>query len=143
MNPSNTWSRYEWAHRHPSQSTSAPADREKAIRRLERLAWLLDDAVRLPGTRVTLGWDSVLGLVPFLGDAATTALAAYFMWEASRLGLSRWTIMKMLGNVAFDFALGTIPLVGDLADIGFRANRRNLKLLHRELGITPPEPRAK
>jgi hypothetical protein len=112
-------------------------DRDQIIRRLQRLSWLLDDAVRIPGTRITLGWDSVLGIVPGIGDAITTAISGYFLWEANRLGLSTSTLVKMLGHVGIDFVVGTVPVVGDLLDIGWRANRRNLKLLYRELGITP------
>ncbi|PQO31526.1 DUF4112 domain-containing protein [Blastopirellula marina] len=108
-------------------------DRQKLIQRLRKIAYLFDDAVKIPGTKITLGWDAVLGLVPFIGDATTTAVSAYFLWEAHRLGASRWTMIKMVGNVLTDFMVGLVPLVGDLADIGFRANRRNMKLLEKEL----------
>ncbi|RCS40467.1 DUF4112 domain-containing protein [Bremerella cremea] len=111
----------------------SPEDRQKLIVRLRKIAHLFDDAVRVPGTKITLGWDAVLGLVPFFGDATTTAVSAYFLWEAHRLGASRWTMVKMVGNVLIDFVIGLVPLVGDLADIGFRANRRNMKLLEKEL----------
>jgi Domain of unknown function (DUF4112) len=112
-------------------------ERDRIVRRLQRLSWLLDEAVKIPGTRITLGWDSVLGIVPVVGDGITTVFSAYFLWEASRLGLSTWTLMKMLGNVGVDFVVGTIPVVGDLVDIGWRANRRNLLLLYRMLEIDP------
>ncbi len=108
-------------------------DRQKLVARLRKIAHLFDDAVQVPGTKITLGWDAVLGLVPFIGDATTTAVSAYFIWEAHRLGASRWTMIKMAGNVLTDFLVGLVPLVGDLADIGFRANRRNMKLLEKEL----------
>lgn len=113
--------------------TSSKEDRQKLIARLEKIAYLFDDAVKLPGTNITLGWDAVLGLIPIVGDTATTAVSAYFLWEANRLGASRWTMIKMVGNVAVDFVIGLVPLVGDVADIGFRANRRNMKLLRKEL----------
>ena len=122
---------------------AAEVDRDQIIRRLERLSWLLDEAVRVPGTRITLGWDSVLGIVPGIGDAITTVFSAYFLWEANRLGLSTSTLVKMLGNVGIDFLVGTVPVIGDLCDIGWRANRRNLKLLYRELGIALEPPRRK
>lgn len=108
-------------------------DRQKLIARLRKIAFLFDDAVQIPGTKITLGWDAVLGLIPIVGDTATTAVSAYFLWEAHRLGASRWTMTKMVGNVAIDFLVGLVPLVGDMADIGFRANRRNMKLLEKEL----------
>jgi Domain of unknown function (DUF4112) len=134
MARSIAWSRLA---KSPELSSDAGrVDRDQIIRRLERLSWLLDDAARIPGTRITLGWDSVLGIVPGIGDAITTAVSAYFLWEANRLGLSTATLVKMLGNVGVDFVVGTVPVVGDLVDIGWRANRRNLQLLYRELGIT-------
>lgn len=114
-------------------SALSPEDRQRLIARLRKIAHLFDDAVTIPGTNIKLGWDAVIGLVPFVGDATTTAVSAYFLWEAHRLGASRWTMVKMVGNVLIDFLVGLVPLVGDLADIGFRANRRNMKLLEKEL----------
>jgi hypothetical protein len=137
-----TWTHYSKPKE--NRRDASRVDRDQIIRRLQRLSWLLDDAVRIPGTRITLGWDSVLGIVPGIGDAITTAFSAYFLWEANRLGLSTSTLVKMLGHVGIDFVVGTVPVVGDLLDIGWRANRRNLKLLYRELGITaaPRQPKT-
>lgn len=94
---------------------------------------MFDDAVRIPYTPVRLGWDAVLGLIPVVGDAATTAVSTYFIWEANRLGARKRTLVRMVLNVGIDFIIGTVPLVGDLADVGFRANRKNMRLLVREL----------
>lgn len=101
--------------------------------RLRIIARMFDDAVRVPGTKITFGWDAVLGLIPVVGDAATTVVSSYFLWEAYRLGASKWTLTKMVGNVAGDFVIGIVPLVGDLVDVAWRANRRNMKLLEKEL----------
>lgn len=112
--------------------------REQTMRRLQYISHLFDDAVRVPGTKVTLGWDAVLGLVPVLGDSVTTVVSSYFLWEANRLGVRKRTMFKMLGNVLLDFTVGTIPLVGDLLDVTWRANRRNMKLLQKELDRQHP-----
>lgn len=123
--------------------SAAPAgataqERERVLRRLGWLARLLDDAYSIPGTRFRLGWDSLLGFIPFVGDGATTLLSAYFIWEAHRLGLPNLTIFKMLGNVALDFLIGIVPFVGDLFDVAWKANRRNYRLLHEALGTARP-----
>lgn len=117
-----------------AQHSLSKEDREKLIKRLQTIAHLFDDAVTIPGTNIKLGWDAVLGLIPFVGDASTTAVSTYFLWEAYRLGASRWTLTKMVWNVLVDFIIGFVPLVGDLFDVTFRANRRNMKLLEKELG---------
>lgn len=116
-----------------AQHSLSKEDREKLIKRLQTIAHLFDDAVTVPGTSIKLGWDAVLGLIPIVGDASTTAVSAYFLWEAYRLGASRWTLTKMVWNVLVDFIIGFVPLVGDLFDVTFRANRRNMKLLEKEL----------
>lgn len=120
------------AGKHAQHSLSRE-DREKLMKRLQTIAHLFDDAVTVPGTKIKLGWDAVLGLIPIVGDASTTAVSAYFLWEAYRLGASRWTLTKMVWNVLVDFIIGFVPLVGDLLDVTFRANRRNMKLLEKEL----------
>lgn len=110
-----------------------PVDQHGVLTRLEWISRMFDDAFRLPGTSIRLGWDAVLGLIPVVGDAATTAVSAYFVWEAHRLGARKRTLLKMLANVGVDFLVGTIPLVGDLADVSWRANRKNMQVLVREL----------
>jgi hypothetical protein len=97
------------------------------------LAWLMDDAFRIPGTSYRIGLDGIVGLVPGIGDFATLLVGAIFLQEARRLGASRWTQARMCGNYAIDFLVGVIPLVGDLFDFGFKANRRNLRLLQQHL----------
>lgn len=103
------------------------------IRRLERLAGLLDDRFRIPGTRFRFGWDGIIGLLPGIGDAAGAACATYIIAEAARLGAPRRVILRMLANMGVDAVLGLIPLVGDLFDAGYKANRRNVDLLLRHL----------
>jgi hypothetical protein len=111
-----------------------PADpRAPRIERLRRLSWWLDQALIVPGTGWRFGFDGLIGLVPVVGDLAGTALGAWIVWEAHQLGATRGILLRMGGNLLLDAALGSIPLLGDLADFGFKANRRNLRLLHRHL----------
>ncbi|MEM8865204.1 MAG: DUF4112 domain-containing protein [Planctomycetota bacterium] len=98
-----------------------------------RLATLLDDAFRIPGTNIRFGWDSILGLFPGIGDAATTILALVPVATAWKLGVSRWIIAKMLFNIGVDAVIGAVPIAGDLFDLFFKANRRNAKLMQKAL----------
>jgi hypothetical protein len=106
---------------------------QREVARLETLARVLDDLIRIPGTRRRVGLDGMIGLIPGVGDAATGALAAYLAVRARAIGLPAGVVLRMAGNVALDLAVGSIPLAGDLFDLGFKANRRNVALLKREL----------
>jgi hypothetical protein len=119
----------------PGPASTPPPDARTraALDRIERLGYWLDDRYRLPGTRFRLGLDGIIGLIPGIGDAATSALAAYIIYEAWRLGTPGWTLARMLGNLGIDGLVGLVPVVGDLLDFGYKANRRNLRLLHRHL----------
>jgi hypothetical protein len=101
--------------------------------RLRALAWLLDEVVPIPGTRVRVGLDAVAGLAPGVGDTLTGLLSAYVVVEAARMGISTPVLLRMVTNVAADTLLGAIPVAGDLFDAGFRSNSRNLALLRAEL----------
>lgn len=104
-----------------------------AMARVERLAYWLDERFRIPGTNWRVGLDGLVGLVPGIGDTATTLAALYVVYEAHRLGAPASLIGRMLVNVGLDSLVGTVPLIGDLFDMGFKANRRNLRLLRRHL----------
>lgn len=106
---------------------------EQAARRLRRIAMLLDSAVGIPGTRFRIGADSLLGLIPGIGDAAALGLSAWIIAEAHRLGAPRSTLFAMARNAAVDAALGLVPVLGDVADVFFKANLRNIALLERHL----------
>jgi hypothetical protein len=117
-------------------------DEEIALRRVARLAYWLDDRFRIPGTRRRIGLDGLLGLVPGVGDAATTLIATCILLEAARLGVPKTVLARMLANVGVDFVVGLVPLAGDLADLAWKANRRNAHLLRdhllaRRLGAVP------
>jgi len=107
-----------------------PTDRAAHVRALARL---LDDAVRIPGTRIRFGLDSLIGLVPGLGDVAGAALSGYVVVAAARLGTPFPVLLVMLFNVAVDSVIGSVPALGDLFDVGWKANRRNAALLDRHL----------
>ena len=106
---------------------AAPAS--SSLQRLRVLSHLFDDSMRVPGTDFRFGLDAVIGLVPGIGDATGAAMSAYLLVEAGRLGAPRATLVRMAGNVALEAVVGTIPLLGDLFDAGWKANLRNLKLL--------------
>jgi hypothetical protein len=107
--------------------------RRATLERLERLAQLLDTALVLPGTNFRFGADAIIGLVPGIGDAITTAISAYIVYEARRLGVPRHVLVRMIGNVALDGLVGAVPLVGDVFDTMWRANIRNVRLLRKYL----------
>src|SRR5215213_3223048 len=108
---------------------SAGPTQADSVARLEALATLLDSAFIIPGTKQRVGIDALLGLIPGIGDAVSTALSAYIIWEARQLGLPRWKIARMIGNVALDTTLGAVPLAGDMFDVLFRANKRNMRIV--------------
>jgi hypothetical protein len=118
-------------------SASGTSTSEAAARELERLrkaASLLDTWIRIPGTRLTFGLDGILGfLFPVLGDTATLAAGLWIVARAHRLGIPTPVLMKMLANVGVDYAFGTVPLLGDVFDVFWKANRRNVALLEREI----------
>jgi Domain of unknown function (DUF4112) len=94
------------------------------------LVGLSDDGLRIPGTSVRLGLDAVLGmLLPGAGDALGGVTSAALMYVAWRRGAPGALLFRMLGNATLDIAFGSIPIVGDIFDLGFHANRRNLSML--------------
>jgi hypothetical protein len=103
--------------------------REERVARLDVLANLLDTAFILPGINVRFGFDALIGLVPGIGDAITTAISLYIVLEARQLGAPAHLILRMLANVVVDGFVGAVPLVGDAFDVLWRANRRNVLLL--------------
>jgi len=108
-------------------------------RRLEAMEGLLERAFALPGTRMRVGLDSVVGLIPVVGDLVTAAMGAWLIWEARNLGMSKFHLARMAGNVGFDTVIGAIPLAGDLFDLAFRSNTRNLRIVKKWLDKHHPE----
>jgi hypothetical protein len=102
-------------------------------RRIEGMEHLLEKLFTIPGTKQKLGLDVILDVVPVLGSLATTALGGWIVWEARNLGMSKWQMSRMAGNVGFDMLLGAIPFIGAIPDFFFRSNTRNLKIIKRHL----------
>lgn len=114
---------------------------DRGLRALRKWSVLLDSAFRVPGTRVTFGLDPLLGLVPGLGDVTTPIFSALVLLHAVRLRIPRVVQLRMVLNAAIDFAVGFVPMLGDLFDLGWKANVRNLALLERHARPgTPPTP---
>jgi len=107
--------------------------------RVEAMEGLLERAFAVPGTKMQVGLDSVVGLIPVVGDLMTAAMGAWLIWEAKNLGMSKFHLARMAGNVGFDTLVGAIPLAGDLFDLVFRSNTRNLRIIKRWLDKHHPE----
>jgi hypothetical protein len=94
------------------------------------LSHLLDEQFRLPGTSYRIGLESLLGLIPGIGDAAGLLLSAYILYEARKLGAPRRLLLRMAANIGLDALVGTIPLLGDVFDMTWKANKKNVALLN-------------
>jgi hypothetical protein len=111
-------------------------------RRIEALEKLLENSFTLPVVNRPVGLDAIVGLVPGIGDAITTAMGLYLVWEARNLGMPKWKLWRMAGNVGIDALLGAVPLAGDVVDIFFRSNSRNLKIIRKHLDKHHPATRV-
>jgi hypothetical protein len=116
--------------------------RNEVRQRLKRLAWLLDSSIPIPGTRLSIGIDALVGLVPFIGDLVGVLLSSTILVEAARLGVSRAVLARMALNVAIEGVAGAVPLAGDVFDAAWKANQRNVRLLERWLDQPRREQRA-
>ncbi len=94
---------------------------------------MMDSSFKVPGTPIKFGWDSIVGLVPGVGDLVSVATGAWLLREAYGAGVTRGTLVKMVGNIAVDATVGTVPLVGDVFDVFWKANLRNARLLEKHL----------
>ena len=116
--------------------------REVTLDALRRWAVLLDSAFRVPGTTIRFGLDAIIGLVPGVGDISTPAFAALLLLQAVRMRLPLVVQARMVLNAALDMLIGIVPILGDLVDIGWKANLRNLALLERHANPGIPPARA-
>ena len=117
-------------------------DPQSVRQRVEAMEQLLERMFVIPGTKQTVGLDVILDLVPVVGDIAAAALGAYIVWEGRNVGMSKWQMSRMAGNVGFDWLLGLIPWVGAIPDFFFRSNTRNLKMIKRHLDKHHPGTRT-
>jgi hypothetical protein len=121
---------------------SVGRDPASVRRRIEAMEALLERGFTLPGTELKFGLDVMLDLIPVVGDVIAAAMGAWIVWEAHNLGMSKWHLARMSGNVGFDFLLGAIPWVGAIPDFFFRSNTRNLRIVKRWLDKHHPETRV-
>lgn len=102
-------------------------------RRVEAMEAVLEGMFVIPGTKRRVGLDSLVGLIPVVGDVATAAMGAWIVWEARNLGLSKWQLTRMAANVGVDTVIGAIPFAGDIFDFLFKSNTKNLRIIRRHL----------
>ena len=125
------------------QPSRQPIETQAAtLRRLRRFSYLLDDAIRIPGTPFRFGIDPLLDILPIGGDFLGTALSVYIVLEASRMGLPREALVQMVLNILLDTVIGTVPVIGTVADAVWKANRKNIDLLEEHLQLPQSEKRA-
>jgi hypothetical protein len=117
-------------------------EREATREHVRRLAWLLDSAFVIPGTNYRIGLDPILGLIPIVGDLIGMAIGSYLILLASRVGVPRPVIARMMLNVGTDAVLGVVPVAGDVLDAAWRANAKNAALLERALADPKAAARA-
>ena len=108
-------------------------DLEARIERLDGLSRLLDTAFVIPGTGIRFGVDAIIGIIPGVGDWAGVALSSLILIEAARIGIPPALLARMIGNVVIEGVIGYVPIAGDVIDVFWRANRRNMALLREHL----------
>ncbi|MGB5483940.1 DUF4112 domain-containing protein, partial [Parasphingorhabdus sp.] len=115
----------------------------QAVRnRVEAMEKILERAFVIPGINRPIGLDSIVGLIPVVGDVATALMGAYIVWEARNLGMSKLQLTRMAANVGFDTALGAIPFAGDIFDFFWRSNSKNLRIIRKHLDKHHPGTRT-
>lgn len=111
-----------------------------AIRkRVEAMEVILERSFVIPGINRHVGLDSIVGLVPVVGDVITAAMGAYMVWEARNLGMSKFQMARMAANVGIDTLIGAVPLAGDVFDFFYRSNTKNLRIIRKHLDKHHPE----
>ena len=126
----------------PLANVPLGSDPSSVRQRVEALELVMERAFTIPGTNRKIGLDVLLDFVPIVGDIAGAALGSYMVWEARNLGMSKWQMTRMAGNVGVDFLLGLIPWVGAIPDFFFRSNSRNLKIIKKHLDKHHPGTRT-
>lgn len=102
-------------------------------RRIEMMEIMLERSFTIPGINYRVGLDPIIGLIPVVGDLISAAMGGYIVWEARNLGIPKWKLWRMAGNIAVDTAIGAIPIAGDLFDFVYRSNSYNLKIIRKHL----------
>ncbi len=124
-----------------SQMLDQPVRSVKIDESLDRLSWLLDDLIRVPGVGWRFGLDALVGLIPGFGDTATSLASFYILVSAVRYGVPKVTLLRMGMNIGLDYVVGSLPLVGDLFDVWWKSNQRNVALLSERATVSAEEAR--
>jgi hypothetical protein len=103
--------------------------RQEKAQQLERLAWILDSVIPIPGTNWRIGLDGLIGLIPGVGDISAGVISTYILYQALRMGVPTMVVGRMLLNIVLESVVGVIPFIGDIFDFAFKANKRNVELL--------------
>lgn len=117
--------------------TGAGQHRQRTLKQVNQLAWLLDNSINIPVINYRIGLDALIGLLPGLGDMAGLILSSYIVLQAVRLGAPRPILTRMVLNIGIEAAVGLVPVLGDIFDATFKANARNVQLLSALLAGAP------
>ena len=118
-----------------------PLARISTKKSLDDLAWLMDDMFRIPGIGWRIGLDALVGLIPGFGDTATSLASFYILASAVRYGVPKVTILRMALNIGIDYAVGSLPVVGDLFDAWWKSNQMNVDLVRKRATVSADEAR--
>src|SRR6266480_4125452 len=125
----------------PSQGLEQPERTIRVEESLERLSWVMDDLIRVPGLGWRFGLDAIVGLIPGFGDTATTLVSFYILVAAVRYRVPKVTLLRMGLNIGIDYVLGSLPLVGDVFDAWWKSNQMNVELLRKRAAVSASEAR--
>lgn len=131
----------------PSGPPQAP-DYEAAVESVEALARLMDSQFTIPGTSFPIGLDTVIGLIPGVGDTIGLGVAGYIVMRGAQMGVPKRHLSVMGFNIGVDWLIGCVPVIGDLFDVGWKANNRNAQIIrehfetHLRVEILPPESKG-
>jgi hypothetical protein len=120
-------------------SVAEPRKRAEVEQSLEQLSYVMDGLFRIPGTGWRIGLDALVGLIPGVGDFATTAVSLYILAAGVRYRVPKVTLLRMAVNIGIDYLVGSVPVVGDIFDAAWKSNQMNVELLKRRAAVTPEE----
>jgi hypothetical protein len=126
----------------PLERTDGRQPAPKVETSLERLGWLMDDLFRVPVLGWRFGLDALVGLIPGLGDTATSLVSFYILAAAVRYRVPKITLLRMGLNIGIDYVIGSLPVVGDVADAWWKSNHMNLDLLKKRATVSTEEARS-
>ncbi len=112
-----------------NEISTATSAKQRGLKKLNYLAKLMDAQFRVPGTDIRFGLDGIIGLIPGAGDLSTFAVSGYMLWVMANNGASGVVLARMTFNILIDAIVGSIPIIGDLFDVAFKANMRNMRLM--------------